>query len=249
MGCAGNQISIDNQVTAAYNAGFRGDDIPIIVSIAQAESCEGHEKSTNVDNQGNQIMGILQISSVNGVSPDCAFDYQCAYKAAYKIKQQQGFCAWQTYNVGCGPDHYPSYLNYFQSVASVVTRRQVAGTLSQGLAPDVAGNTGLEGVPVIGGVNTAVKAVGNTAQQAASGFQNLGTGLEALTKPFQAISQFFSSPKAAFARILLFILGIFIAFEAVKHLGGSNSNLAVVGTQNAGKAAFGKKVAETAEIA
>lgn len=256
QGANGPSASFDDMMQSAIKAGFGQSSgqngLITIVSIAQAESSG---KVYCVNEIG--ATGLLQfypgskVTQCNLNDPDPQKALDCNFQEAYRESAGgKNFCPWASYanNTTCPPasGRINTQAQFNNQANSALTRASY-GSISSTIHNVTTGQqnpigTDVRNSPVGQGVITAQNAV-------AQGFQNLGSGLAALTGPFQAIAKFFSEPKVAFARILLFILGIFIAFEAVKHLGGSNSNLAVVGAQNAGKATFGKKVAETAEVA
>lgn len=75
-------LTVAQLISYAQNAGFRGENLAIIVAIAQAES--GGDTSRR--NSGGD-RGVLQINSKihSEISDACAFDPACSFSAAYKI--------------------------------------------------------------------------------------------------------------------------------------------------------------------
>lgn len=278
MGCAGPKASVEQQLLSATKAGFSINDAITIVAISQAESCGGQVYSTGLDNgpgigvpAGNLqfIPANQNIAGCNVMDPDPQKALDCNFKSAYALYKRDGnsFCAWASYSgTRCPPGGTGNKRR-------VDTFRQfLQPTYNTLISMTHGGNDPIE---VLGGAASgAASGVGNVASGAASGVggaaggfsttveHGIGTavgtvtshipsppGWDALKGLAGTIGDFFNHPKTAMARIVLFILGIFIAFEAVKHLSGSNSNVAVIASQNAGnsiKSSFAKKGEEAA---
>ena len=98
-----NKISLSQAITYAKNAGFSGDSLVNIVSIALAES--GLDANAqNCNNPGGSCdRGIVQVNSHwhPEVTDQCAYDPACAFKAAYSISDNgQTFTPWTTFTSG-----------------------------------------------------------------------------------------------------------------------------------------------------
>lgn len=93
----------------AMAAGFRGDNLDIMIAIAHAESGLDTHPPDNINHNPGQVddgsrdRGIIQINSHwhPEVSDACAYEPLCAFKAGYKISNRgTNFHPWSTYNSG-----------------------------------------------------------------------------------------------------------------------------------------------------
>lgn len=99
----------------AAGAGFWGENLDIIIAIAEEESGL-NPLATHTHANGSVDRGLYQISSHAHpeVSDQCAFDPACASAAAWTISAQgTDFSQWDTYKDG-------SYLRYLHPALSIV---------------------------------------------------------------------------------------------------------------------------------
>lgn len=100
-------ISVQQAITYAYNAGFRGEQIVVIVSISLCE-CGSQACGCNYDCcPASQSCGVLQIFQyAHPGTAACAVDPACAYRLGWQISSNgQSFHPWTTYNNGCYLSH------------------------------------------------------------------------------------------------------------------------------------------------
>ena len=106
-----SKLTVDQARRFAYDAGFRGGSLDIIVAIAGAESgratdatnTEGNDPADSVDR------GILQINSHwhPEVTDECAFDPACAFREGFRISDSgASFDQWATFT----GDQYKRFL-------------------------------------------------------------------------------------------------------------------------------------------
>jgi len=118
--CPGSTVAY---VAAA--AGFTGDDLPIAVAVAQAES-GGDPSATHLNGNGTTDFGLWQINSVH-VAILALGDWRdptTNARMAYAVWQESGWRAWSTYNSGA----HRRYLN------GCVAAPPITGRVSQFLA-------------------------------------------------------------------------------------------------------------------
>jgi len=81
---------------AAYNAGFRNNDIVLAVAVSLAENSARDPKAKHVNSDGSVDIGAWQINSVHNFSGDLT-DLQTNANAAYAVYKKQGWTAWVTF--------------------------------------------------------------------------------------------------------------------------------------------------------
>lgn len=229
MGCAGPKASPIQQVSAALKAGFKDPNALItIVAISQAESCGGQVYSTNEQGtKGNlQFMPANQnIAGCNLMDSDPQKALECNFKSAYVLSNGgKDFCPWATYASDKCPENGTTRIATYKQFTE--PSRQALSTYNAQSLEQRTQNT--------------LTGSGNPAGQVAGGvLADIGhaTGLDVISNVIDKVQGILTS-KSGWARIALFALGIFIAFEAVKHFAGSDSNLIVSGAKTAGKAAL-----------
>ena len=86
----------------AYNAGFRGYALDVMVAIAKAES-GWNTGATGYDSNGSYDRGLVQINSRAwaSISNACAYDGACAMRMAWMISRHgANFRPWTTFTNG-----------------------------------------------------------------------------------------------------------------------------------------------------
>jgi len=134
-----------------YEAGFRGDEIPMMVAIGLGES-SGNPNAYNPNaNTGDQSYGLWQINMLGAMGPERRewfgidsnedlFDPLTNARAAYKLYKARGnFGDWSVYNKGV----HEQYLPLATQVASQVTGEPISGDL--GYVPN---DLGSDGIPI-----------------------------------------------------------------------------------------------------
>lgn len=107
----GGQLTVNQLVGLAKGAGFSENEAVIMAAIALAESGGGSSKLNNNPNTGDLSYGLWQINMIGNLGPERKrlfgissneqlFDPVTNAKAAYVIKQRQGFSAWSVYKSG-----------------------------------------------------------------------------------------------------------------------------------------------------
>jgi surface antigen len=111
-------ITVQQAIQYAKNAGFTGQPLVDIVSIAWAES---NFNTTVVNSIG--ATGVLQIllSAHPDVTSAQAKDPQFSFNYAYKLSNGgKNFCAWQSYKTSCGKGYDNRYAQYVPQVQAQV---------------------------------------------------------------------------------------------------------------------------------
>jgi Lysozyme like domain len=127
--------SIGSAIAAAQQAGFSGQSLITIVSIAMAESGL-NPGAQHVNSDGSLDRGILQINSRwhPEVSNACAYNVTCAFQAGYTISSRgTNFNPWTTYKTGA----------YSSNVASVQSAAGGVQNAVSSISNPLAGNCGL----------------------------------------------------------------------------------------------------------
>lgn len=85
----------------AYNAGFTGDNLPIAVAVAYAES-SGNTSATHHNRNGTVDYGLWQINSSHSGEFNMSnwSDGAANARMAYQVWKMQGWNAWVTYSSG-----------------------------------------------------------------------------------------------------------------------------------------------------
>ena len=127
-------VSVQDRITYAYAAGFRGDALAIIVSITLCEcgvgSASGCEYGCVPDAAGVSC-GVCQVyQPAHPGTAACASNPSCAFTLAWSISSHgTNFHPWSTYNDGC-------YLNHLASVrATIASMGAPIGSGSPGPSP------------------------------------------------------------------------------------------------------------------
>jgi hypothetical protein len=128
-GYVANKISLSDAITYAKQAGFSGDSLVNIVSIALAES--GLDANAqNCNNAGGSCdRGIVQINNYwhSEVNDTCAYDPRCAFKAAYSISNNgTSFTPWTTFTSGASS----KFTNAVQAALGLNTGGQFSNNTS-----------------------------------------------------------------------------------------------------------------------
>lgn len=91
----GVQLSLEQRVRMAYQAGFRGNDLVTIVSISEPESGGGWSEAKNPNSTGTGVLQFLDTTFPNrdAIDPQKSFNY--AYDLVYR--QGRGFLDWCPY--------------------------------------------------------------------------------------------------------------------------------------------------------
>lgn len=206
------KVSIQELADAAMGANFPPDKVPTIVAIALAESGGG---CVDAINRQSGARGVLQFMPFNKEGYDCYTDYRCQFKAAYKLSNGgKNFCPWASYaDKNCPADGrdrinlYQQFLPHVNDALKNMTIRTIEGQIPILNPSEIPGSGALDAVggDILSEVKSAVSPLGNI-------------------KDF--LGNF--ATKTFWARIALFILGLFILWEAMKHLSGSgNTNVTV----------------------
>jgi hypothetical protein len=99
-----NNISLDQAITYAKQAGFTGQGLVNAVAIAMAESGLNGNSVNNTTSGVGVDRGIVKFNSVyhRDVSDACAYNPACAFREFYRVSQGgTNFCQWCTFNAGC----------------------------------------------------------------------------------------------------------------------------------------------------
>lgn len=88
--------SVGELKQAAYNAGFRGNDLVIAVAVSLAENPSRDPRAVHVNSNGTVDRGAWQINSVHKYAGN-PYDLQTNANQAYKVFTKQGWRAWSVY--------------------------------------------------------------------------------------------------------------------------------------------------------
>jgi hypothetical protein len=132
-------LSIQQAISAAQNAGFQGQGLINVVSIAMAES--GLDPNAqNCNNPGGSCdRGILQFNSYwhPELSDSCAYDVNCAFQQAYRVSNSgTSFSSWTTFTSN-------AYSKFASQVQSALGNSQ-----QQQQSPGASASTGSTGNPI-----------------------------------------------------------------------------------------------------
>jgi hypothetical protein len=160
----------------ASGAGFKGDEIPVIVAIALAES-GGNPKAHNATPPDDSY-GLLQINMLGALGParrkqyglstnTALYDPATNFRVGYGIYKGSGFKAWTTYTRGT----YKKYLDRDSSLVGNLNPATALDNAKAGLDAN-----GIELNPVAG-IKSSIDAFGSTLFKASSNMAGIGVGI------------------------------------------------------------------------
>jgi hypothetical protein len=157
-------VTLQQLIQDAKNAGFTGQGLTNIVAISEAEDTSGNPLATNtVGNSAGTDRGVLQINSFYHpeVSNQCAFDPQCSFNAAFNISSSgTNFTPWATFTSG-------KYLQYVNDV----------------MDPGTNSNTGTVSLPSASSIGTSLQTFGIQSLFVVGGAAIIIMGLFLIFKP------------------------------------------------------------------
>lgn len=132
----GGPVSGDVVASAAYAAGFRGDDLTTMVAIAKGES-GWNTSAYNGKNKDNSY-GLWQINMIGSMGParrqafgissnEELFDPYVNARAAMQIFKSQGWKAWTVHSRGLYKKHLPAAQQAVQAAAASGYKYQPGG--------------------------------------------------------------------------------------------------------------------------
>ena len=123
----GGQAKLRSLAQLASSAGFRREEIPVMVAIAMAESSGRASAHNDNRSTGDDSYGLWQINMIDELGPSrrrqfgiannqALFDPSTNARAAKAVRESQGFGAWSVYRSGA----YRQYLPAAQQVVRQV---------------------------------------------------------------------------------------------------------------------------------